>query len=355
VFARGRADLFGVTIMSADVGVRAASGAAAAARRGGSSSLEQFQNHVTHPTDEFTLVPCGCDCWFCPKCCKRKGYNLRARLVPILESFRARMMLSLTVDPVLFESPKHAYLYLRHRRAISRTMQDMWRWGHLHSRRYAYVLEFQRETRQPHFHLLCDASFIPHDALMAAWGKHRPPSAGPVAPNRPALGYCWISMPSLATALHAARYATKYLVKAPDDGFPAWVLQMGKDHRVPRFQPSRGFWGNPPLLRPEPESTRTVLPRTYEDRLGDCGITLNMFQTVERIDASTGVVTPSQHWRGRLDEPTAALALLGADIASGRCKVTLRATDSREAAKAISAAVGHPVRFLHGPVGGEAP
>ena len=258
--------------------------AAPAARRGGPpTSLEGLRNVVTEEGPrEFALIPCGCDCWYCGRCCGGKAYTLRARLVPILAKFQSLMMLTLTVDPELFESPLDEYMYLRRRRAISRTMQDLRRWGCLNGPHYFYVVEFHK-NEHPHFHVVCDSSYIPVPLLMKAWGKHRPRIAGPVAPRRPAFGYCWISGKRLYGALHVARYATKYLVKVPEHGFPSWVLAMGKDHRVPRFQTSRGFWGAPsfPTLPPaRGESERTRTARSYADRLADCGSSLNVFKGV---------------------------------------------------------------------------
>jgi hypothetical protein len=231
-------------------------------------------------------------------------------------------------------------------------MQDLHRWGLLHSRRYAYVLEFQRETQQPHFHLLCDSSFVGHAQLIEAWGKHRPKSAGPSLAGRPPLGWCWISKPKFANARHAARYATKYLVKVPKDGFPSWVLVMGRDRRVPRFQPSRGFWGGRPEPRTPAESTRQVVGRSYADRLADCGSTVNMFQAMEHIDTDTGEVRPSLRWCGRIDESAGLLSLIEPGLKAGPCKATIRASSPKAAAMAIGEAAGRTIRFLYGPVGG---
>jgi hypothetical protein len=51
-----------------------------------------------------------------------------------------------------------------------------------------------------------------------------------------------ISAPKFADAVHAARYATKYLIKAPSEGFPDWVMDMGDETRIRRYSASKGFW-----------------------------------------------------------------------------------------------------------------
>ena len=163
-------------------------------------SLEYFRNSVTGaftPAFQgYEVAKCRCDVWFCPDCCKVKGYKLRAELVPIIETFDGLLLVSLTVDPTLFNSPKAAFLYMLERRCVSHTVQDLRRGGCLHSKRYFYVIEWQARTEQAHFHVLLDASFIPFEPLLASWSKHRPAWAGPVVGDRPAFGTVFISKPS---------------------------------------------------------------------------------------------------------------------------------------------------------------
>jgi hypothetical protein len=211
-------------------------------------------------------------------------------------------MVTLTVDPTLFSSPKAAYLYIRERRAIARLRQDLYRWGFLHSKSCFYVVEFQRETEQAHFHVLLDASFIPKHDIDRAWSKNRPESAGPVVGDRPAFGTCRFSAPNFADARHAANYATKYLIKWPEHGFPDWVLDMGSDKRVMRFSASRGFWDNPPRSKPQKDPTEKkprAPARTYRERQGDCGKSANLFYLVEHVDEETGEECISLHWIGK--------------------------------------------------------
>lgn len=223
--------------------------------------LEYFHNTVTPPGNEhgarYEVAKCGCRVWFCEDCCIQQGMKLRERLIPVLETFEGLIMVSLTVDPELFPDPKTAYYYTMDNRCISVTTQDLYRWNHLNTRRYFYVVEWQKNTEQAHYHILYDSTYIPFTSLLASWSKHRPDEAGPVIGKRPAFGTVTFSVSKFASPLHAARYATKYLIKVPEYGFPGWVLEMGKERRIRRYSTSRGFWGTKSTRRDkEPTTTR---------------------------------------------------------------------------------------------------
>ncbi len=267
--------------------------------------LEQFHNTVTEPVNEhgakFEVAKCGCNCWFCSKCCISKGYKLRARLVPILETFNGLIMVSLTVDPDLFPDPKTAYFYTMDNRCISITTQDLHRWNHLSTRRYFYVIEWQHNTEQAHFHILFDSKYIPWESILKSWSKHRPKSAGPIIKNRPAFGTVLFSKPVFEGGpLHAARYVTKYLIKIPEYGFPQWVLKMGKDRRIRRYSTSRDFWNEPSKPRSEPKFSRKKRQISYSDRIKECGSSINLFEMKAFIDPQTGEITNQRFWLGTL-------------------------------------------------------
>lgn len=340
---------------SAGNGGAAEGGAALAARRRRPPAylLEQSQNVVIgegeEPEHYFELSPCGCDCWYCSDCCTRKGYNLRVLLVPVLETFRALMMITLTIDPDLFPSPKEAYLYVKKKRCISRLMRELDKAGHLHSRRYFYVLEFQERTEQAHFHVLTDASYIPKGAIDTAWSRFRPRWAAPVAANRPAFGMTRFSMPTFeGGALHAARYATKYLVKTPAYGFPSWVLGMGRENRVPRYQTSHGFWGREPQeVNPNPKK-RKQNPRTYADRLDDCATTSNVFESMEFVDEETGEVLRQRLWRARLNLSETNLRAIIKEEQGARPKIRVIAKNPASMIDVLQAASGETVQVVSG-------
>ncbi len=213
------------------------------------------------------------------------------------------MMASLTVDPELFTDPQTAYLYTMDKRCISVTTQDLHRWNHLNTRRYFYVVEWQKNTEQAHYHILYDSSYIPWDSLLYSWSKHRPPEAGPVIGKRPAFGTVIFSAPNFADPIHAARYATKYLIKHPKHGFPEWVLTMGEDKRIRRYGTSRPFWNNPKQLKSESDKTRKNRKLSYKERIGQCGNSVNIFEINNFIDVETGEIKTVRNWKGNMDVP----------------------------------------------------
>lgn len=231
------------------------------------------------------------------------GYNLRARLIPILQTFDGLIMASLTVDPELFTDPQTAYLYTMDKRCISVTTQDLDRWNHLNTRRYFYVVEWQKNTEQAHYHILYDSSYIPWDSLLYSWSKHRPPEAGPVIGKRPAFGTVIFSAPKFADPIHAAKYATKYLIKHPEHGFPKWVLAMGADKRIRRYGTGRPFWNNPKKFKTEPKNTRKNRRLSYKERISQCGDSVNIFEINNFIDLETGEIKTIRNWKGNMDVP----------------------------------------------------
>lgn len=288
-----------------------------AAKLAASALLELDSNRVTGgqggDVEILEVAKCPCDCWFCGDCCLRKGLELRRRLIPVLGTFSGLMMLTFTVDPLLFSAPEAAYRYMMKRRCIGRTIQDLFRQGLLHSRRYFCVVEWQKSTLQAHFHVLVDATFLAWDKLLASWSKHRPAWAGPVVGERPAFGTVLFSRRHFAGGPeHAARYATKYLIKMPERGFPEWVLALGKSRRVRRYSTSRGFWSEPPKLYRKTFKKRSPVRLSYGERIENCGTTSNIFRIVEKTDEASGEVRPCRQWvRHVFARPEAVLEGLG--------------------------------------------
>jgi len=231
-----------------------------------------------------------------------EGYKLRGKLIPVLETFDGLIMASLTVDPELFPDPETAYLYMMDKRCISVTTRELNRWGHLTTPRYFYVVEWQKNTEQAHFHILYDSTYIPWDSLLASWSKHRPKEAGAVVGDRPAFGTVLFSAPKFASPVHAARYATKYLIKTPEHGFPEWVLKMGDKRRIRRYSTSRGFWGTKSERQArEATTTRKNKQKTYAQRISKCGDSVNLFEIVETLDRDTGEIQHKKTWIGQIN------------------------------------------------------
>jgi hypothetical protein len=316
--------------------------------------LEHNHNTVTGGVGGFgggfEVAKCRCRCWFCPECCRVMGYELRMRLIPVLETFSGLLMVTLTVDPSLFSDPESAYSYMRERRCIGRTVQDLLRWGHLRSRRYFYVVEWQKRTEQAHFHVLLDAEFVPWGELLRSWSKHRPPNAGAVVGDRPGFGTVLISMPQFGGGpVHAARYATKYLTKVPQQGFPEWVVYSGRDSRIRRYSTSRGFWGSVSKRQNKGGKTRERDRKTYAERMSSCGRTVNVFEVHEVADRDTGEVSVTREWRGQI-QAEANLVILGlsnpGNLLRGRCRLGARSLD--EAHRAIDGVMGYETPWIRG-------
>jgi hypothetical protein len=145
---------------------------------------------------------------------------------------------TLTVDPALFASPAGAMERVRERRALSRLVRALVKSGHLKSARYFAAIEFQKNG-MPHWHVLLEADFVPVERIQALWDRNRPAGAGPVHPGRPGFGFVWISKQGFASPEHAAHYVTKYVLKYPQEGYPAWVLDYAG--RIPKYSTSRGL------------------------------------------------------------------------------------------------------------------
>ncbi len=190
--------------------------------------------------EKYRVHAVGCKSRFCPVCSKRLGVKLRQQLIPVLQTFQGLMMLTLTVDPKLFASPEIAYRYVRDKRAVAELVRALYKAGHVKSRRYFYVVEWQKNTQMAHFHLLVESNRVPFDDLAAFWGRNRPKSAPPRQGSEPEFGHVRFSKATFASAEHAASYATKYLTKLPEQGYPQWVLDFKGQIRM--FATSRDFF-----------------------------------------------------------------------------------------------------------------
>jgi hypothetical protein len=320
----------------------------------GSLLLEDVRNTVTHPVNEygdrFEVAKKRCKCAFCPECSTIMGYNLRKKLFPILETFSGLFMLTFTVDPSLFPDAQAAYLYMRENRCIAKTLRDLFRRGYLCSRRYFYVVEWQKDTEQAHFHVLVDARFIPWDELLMLWGKHRPESAGRVIGDRPAFGTVFFTERCFeGGAAHAARYVTKYLTKTPENGFPEWVLRLGKETRIRRYSASRGLWGDAPKKLSQTEKKRESKPRTYAERIQACGSSVNVFEIRESVDKETGEIQTKRIWAGELRaNANRVLERLFDPGEPRRSRRTLLALSLSQAQRIISIAAGHDATWVRG-------
>ena len=210
------------------------------------------------------------------------------------------------------------------------------------TRRYFYVVEWQEKTEQAHYHVLYDSHYIPWTDLLKSWSKHRPKDAGLVIENRPAFGTVLFSTSEFEGGpVHAARYVTKYLIKTPEHGYPAWVLEMGKNRRIRRYSTNKGFWNNPSQITKETKSTRKNKLQTYAERIGKCGDSVHLF------DTETGEITPRREWLGQLDAKSSiVLDNLWDPGNPERSRRSLLALSLNQAKRTIDIAAGNEVKWI---------
>jgi hypothetical protein len=287
--------------------------------------LELSQDKVTpapDPIGSIIVLPHRCKTSFCPECSPGIGRRVRRRLLGVVGSWRSPMMLTLTIDPELFESPKAAFDYVSEHRCISVLMQNLRRFGVLEDNRrgYFYVVEWQ-QNGWPHWHVLVDADFIPFDKLAEAWNRNWDGWRERVVAGRPGFGSVRFSKPG-KTSRHAAMYATKYLIKFPEHGFPDWVMDQPR-RRVHRYSVSRGFWpteeesqdderaddladdadlNDEPEAAAEPERQDDEQPPTIRQLVEGCGLgdVCKAFEIIEKVDEETGELRRSLRFAGNV-------------------------------------------------------
>jgi hypothetical protein len=148
------------------------------------------------------------------------------------------VVISLTVDPNLFPSPKAAYDYLNKKIAVF--VQTLKRQNLLDDDRWAAVMEAHYETRFPHYHLIVSTKLpfwapdpispnvhYANDLIQDLWGKLRPEWAPPPMDGRPAFGKLMVTMAGndISRGENLIR-AINYIVK-PDSIIPDWMRDMG--------------------------------------------------------------------------------------------------------------------------------
>ena len=194
----------------------------------------------------YKIVRCKCRCRFCSDCALGLGLQLKEKLIPTIAKWSNMVMVTLTINPKRFASPEAAYRHVTKNRLISRWVRELNRRGVLKSRKFFSVFECQKNGN-PHWHLLLEAPFVPHDIALQVWNQLGPDNELSTNEN-PSMGFVWFSAPKFKTPEHAANYACKYIIKPPIEGWPEWVLDyVGQVRRVSR---SHGLFDH--LKEPEP-------------------------------------------------------------------------------------------------------
>lgn len=184
----------------------------------------------------------GCRSWYCGGCMVGKALALRDDLSKAVETFSGVMMITLTIDPKIFNDPERELKYCQEKRCIAKLVAKLRQHPRckLYTDRFFCVREFHADGRV-HYHVLMDALYVPFDAIRDAWGHFEPKwYIRKEGDKSPRFGSVQFTRAPFADRLHAARYVTKYLTKTPDQGFPEWVLK--RKNRLQRYTVSHHFW-----------------------------------------------------------------------------------------------------------------
>lgn len=296
------------------------------------------------------VVTCaGCRSWFCERCCVSKGLLLRGKIIPILATFRGLLMITLTVDPQAFDGDEEAaYRYVRKNRCIARLMRELRRRKLVFSERWFSVVEWQGNGFA-HYHVLIDADFVDQKVVHQIWNNFGPGPGRTLANGyHVRLGIVSCNSYQFASTTHAAHYATKYLVKVPERGFPKWVRYF--QGRIRRHACSRDFESAVDAVEqrkePEPKSAAPEKPRpqrTIAEIVARCGQDAALFVLGEIVIAG-GEVVPHYQYLGRLESGWQKLhSGLGGDELPD---ATRHAVPTGEALKVLREFQVDPLRFV---------
>lgn len=170
--------------------------------------------------DELVVVPCRCGSRLCEQCGSILGRTVRKRLHEKAGLFPAPRMITLTVDlkgtltgrP--FASAEEAFRYVTDGKLIPKLMAKLGR------KYWVRVLEFQANGA-PHWHIVMDCSDLvgsefSYDLVTKWW--LRVWKVGLWRASGKSEGF--------ASPSHAMNYVSKYLIKQPECGYPAWAWEM---------------------------------------------------------------------------------------------------------------------------------
>lgn len=313
------------------------------------SPLAQLEDAPSNPGDtslKRSVTGCGCKSWFCKSCAVGKGLAVRAfvRLAVAMFSARRPVMITLTHNPALFDSPQAAHEHVRKKSLIAEFVRRLRSRGLLKGRHYFCVTEFH-DSGWCHWHLVVDADFINHAQAYAIWDRLGP-NNGRTSPHN-AHGYVSINKGGRMTnRLHAADYLTKYLVKQPAK-FPDWVMDNHNQNGIwKRCTCSKGLR----QLVEAREEKRKGRPRldygrsaeTIRGRVAQCGSRVVLFETWEKVGRD-GEIKIRRKFKARLGISFCDIGfLLGCPLEiEGRKHLDLTA----EAFAYLSSCADTPVKF----------
>lgn len=174
-----------------------------------------------------------------------KALSLRADLLKAVKTFQGVFMLTLTIDPKIFNDPAAEFAYVADKRCVAKLVAALRRESSsakLYSKRFFAIREFHQDGRV-HYHVLLDAKFVDIHRVRELWGRFEPKDyVRPADDKSPRFGSVVYSKKDIVDKRHAAMYVTKYLTKGPEGGFPEWVLK--RPHALQRYSVSHRFWAS---------------------------------------------------------------------------------------------------------------
>ncbi|MEM1210766.1 MAG: hypothetical protein AAGI68_00560 [Planctomycetota bacterium] len=197
-----------------------------------------------------------------------------------LDLFPRPALFTLTIDRQNFSGPIDAFLVVTSEGYIRRLMRllevDAWAW----------TLELQMNSGDgwPHWHIVLN---LPRGGLdlPRAWRLWR---------DKWELGGLDLQRKRTNDARHAMLYATKYLTKYPEAGFPEWVLTF--DRRIRWVSCCRSVGRLVADQEPTAESSKVTadqaesLPRQHRSlavRMADCGQTVDFMREYDSGDETS--------------------------------------------------------------------
>jgi len=220
-------------------------------------------------------------------------------------------MITLTLDPKLFDDPMGALLFLQ--KKIGQFLQRLSKVLGLKSWRYARVMQFQ-QNGMPHVHVLVDATTnqIPASIVREMWNNLCPKQVGNRNSQAAKLGSVHVgdmTHPRGGTAHEDPAAVAAHYVLRSNSPIPAWLMDAPANFRVRTLALSRGLV---PTVRVRSkvvidsfakkgaQPRRPVSCQTIGQRVKACSQSFNILRLDEICDVSTGEVFLEKRWAGEV-------------------------------------------------------
>ncbi len=162
----------------------------------------------------YILWPVRCKRWSCPFCARKKIGRLAHRV----EDAQPNRLLTLTLDPSRYESPRHAFDQTRRRvPELFRSLRP--KFGPIE---YLRVTEITRKG-WPHYHCLIRSGFLPHACVRDRW--------------KDLTGAQIVDLRQVQRSFSAYSYLVKYLAKMHHLGWTERHLSFTRNFFPPEQKP----------------------------------------------------------------------------------------------------------------------